>query len=124
MRFVAIGVIRRSGLPANGNSAVTISVTAGTNPGGMLNISRWCKPPVIPGDKIVPSPGRGVVNQSRYVIDTPESALSRRFRNEKPRANDPTGMAWRLARVPRWNRPRGERNCRKRRRRLLIMCIC
>jgi len=59
------------------------SVTAETNPGGMLNISRWCKPPVIPGDKIVPSPGRGVINQSRYVIDTPESALSRRFRNEK-----------------------------------------
>ena len=25
MRFVAIGVIRRSGFPANGNSAVTIS---------------------------------------------------------------------------------------------------
>jgi hypothetical protein len=26
----------------------------------MLNISQWCKPLVIPGDKIVPSPGRGV----------------------------------------------------------------
>jgi hypothetical protein len=51
MRFVAIGVIRRSGFPANGNNAVTIFVTAGTNPGGMLNISRWCKPPVILGTK-------------------------------------------------------------------------
>jgi hypothetical protein len=51
MRFVAIGVIRRFGLPANGNSAVTISVIAGINPRGMLNISRWCETPVIPGIK-------------------------------------------------------------------------
>jgi hypothetical protein len=29
MRFVAIGVIRRSGFPANGNSAVTISKVEG-----------------------------------------------------------------------------------------------
>jgi len=28
-----------------------ISATAETNPGGMLNISRWRKPPVIPGIK-------------------------------------------------------------------------
>src|SRR5207249_5107034 len=33
------------------------------------------------------------------------------FGTKKPRANDPTGMAWRLARVPGWNHPCGERNC-------------
>jgi hypothetical protein len=46
--------IGRQTLAANfsfGNNAVTIFVTAETNPGGMLNISRWCKPPVIPGIK-------------------------------------------------------------------------
>jgi hypothetical protein len=34
-----------------GNSPVTISFTAETNPKGMLKITRWRKPPVIPGIK-------------------------------------------------------------------------
>src|SRR5882724_3868756 len=49
---------------------------------GCLEISRGCKSPVI-GYKAVSSPGRGVVNQSHYVIDTLEPALSSRFWNEK-----------------------------------------
>jgi hypothetical protein len=34
-----------------GNSSVTISFTAETNPKGMLKITRRCKPPVMPGIK-------------------------------------------------------------------------
>ena len=37
--------------PHEGNSPVTISFTSEANPKGMLNISRCCKPPVIPGIK-------------------------------------------------------------------------
>jgi hypothetical protein len=34
------------------------------------------------------SPGRGVVNESHNVIDTPEPALSHRFWNEESRADE------------------------------------
>jgi hypothetical protein len=62
------------------------------NPGGMLNISRWCKPPVI-GYKRVPSPGQGRRRSKPYVIDTFEPALSHHFWNKESPANDPIGMA-------------------------------
>ena len=42
--------------------------------------------------KRVPSPGRGVVKPTPYVVHTPEPALSHRFRYEKSRAADPTSI--------------------------------
>ncbi len=63
--------------------------------------------------KRVPSPGRGVVKPTPYVVHTPEPALSHRFRYEKSRAADPTSMARQLTRVPWWNHPHRGRNFRE-----------
>jgi hypothetical protein len=59
-------------------------------------------------------PRQGRCKPIHYVIDTPESALSHRVRNEKSRADDPTCMARKLARISWWNHSHGEWNCRER----------
>ena len=63
----------------------------------LKEISRWRKPPVH-RVKRASSPDRGAVDES-HVINSSQSALPHRFRYERSRANDPSDMARRLARV-------------------------
>src|SRR6266436_9854421 len=62
-------------------------------------------------------PRQGRRKTVAYVIDTSQPALSYRFRNKKSRADNPTGVARRLARISWRNHPdggwnRGERGRR------------